>query len=194
MKVKIFRLMIVFAATLALTLISATGGGSSAVAQAAPTHQAVQAPSAPADQMMGFVIETLPMGSSGPTKCMAEAMNPPFNWPRVDALCRAGKGQYRVKGTFLRAINGTSYTKYGPWKSVGKASTAYGCRVLRPCAQPALPGAVTKWDAAEPICRIPHPPSLRGLFYLIEYPKASDILKSAVSAVKEVYFTPSSRK
>mgnify|MGYP001277081463 CR=1 FL=1 len=126
MKVKILRLIIASAATLALMLISATSGGSSAVAQAAPTHQGVQAPSAPADQMVGFAIETLPMGSSGPTKCVAEAMNPPFSWPRVDALCRAGKGQYRVKGTFLRAINGASYTEYGPWKSVGKTSTAYG--------------------------------------------------------------------
>lgn len=108
-------------AALATIVLAALPGGTPA--QATPVQ-------APADRMVTFTIELLPMAKSGPTRCVAEAMNPPLSWPRVDAVCRGGKGQYRVKGTFKRIINGQLYTKYGPWRSVGSISTAYGDGLL----------------------------------------------------------------
>ncbi len=130
---KALRLIIAFAAMLALTLSSAIGGSSpaTAAAPAQPDQQLVVAAANPAsaDVVMDFSIEMLPSKKKAapPSKCTVEwsKLVMPYEWPWAKVQCKAGSGKYRVKGTFKRIINGKSYSVKGNIVSVGKTSWAH---------------------------------------------------------------------
>lgn len=123
-----FRRLIALIAGLAM-MLSAVIGGSPAAQAAAPaptTTPVVQ--SAPVDRMVSFTIEVLPSKKAAPpSKCTVERsyLVLPYEWPWAQVTCKSGSGTYRVKGVFVRIINGKKYTKKGPIVKVGKTSRVY---------------------------------------------------------------------
>ena len=109
-------------------MLSAIICGSPA-AQADPTLAAAPvAQQNSADRMVNFTIEMLPSKKAAPpSKCtvVRSYLVLPYEWPWAQVTCKGGSGTYRVKGVFMRIINGKQYTKKGPIVKVGKTSRVY---------------------------------------------------------------------